>query len=159
MTKKEKKNCYSYKKTCTKVTHTHAHIPIKKSKALEPICQDPVICESCHTFSYWFCQPHTVTGPSHAWTKTKDVGWVFHPSWHKNYVSKLILTIIQVMIHLHVSETKENRIFKVPVCYLRKNTIQSSGGTYLIAPLEGSRAPESHRPWAAELCVDPRVLC
>ena len=62
---------------------------------------------------------------------------------------KINLIIIWVMIHLHVSETKENRIFKVPVSCLWRKLIQNQSfetGIYLIRPVEDSRAPEIHRP-------------
>lgn len=109
-------------------------------------------------FSYhFFFQPLTASGPSHAWTKTADVKWVFYFCMTLKCFN-INLTIIKVMTHLHVSKTKENLIVEVPVsCVWNWINGELWAGAYLIMPLEGSRAPGIHR-LAAPLCSEPSSL-
>ena len=118
-------NLLYFLKICTKITYTHTHTDPRQSKykAWEPILPSAFSYLwklSLLYFSSCFYQPLTATDPKNACTKTgcwMSLSFCMTLKW----CCKINLTIIWVIIHLHVSETKENRIFKVPVsCLWRK---------------------------------------
>lgn len=118
---KEKWNCYTFKKICTKITYTHTYTNRSKYKAWEPIWPS-AFCYlwklSLLCFSSCFYQPLTATNPKHAWTKTGcwvSLSFCMTLKW----CCKVNLTIIYDPFTCE--RNQRNCVFKVPVsCLWRK---------------------------------------